>query len=41
MKELIIKAKQGDKNALEEILNKFQPLINKTIASFYIYGCDF
>ena len=41
MKELIIKAKQGDKNALEEILNKFQPLVNKTIASFYIYGCDF
>ena len=41
MKELIIKAKQGDKNALEEILNKFQPLINKTTASFYIYGCDF
>jgi RNA polymerase sporulation-specific sigma factor len=41
MKELIIKAKQGDKNALEEILNKFQPLINKTVISFYIYGYDF
>lgn len=41
MKELIIKAKQGDKNALEEILNKFQPLVNKTVISFYIYGYDF
>lgn len=41
MEELIIKAKQGDKNALEEILNKFQPLINKTVISFYIYGYDF
>lgn len=41
MRELIIKSKQGDKNALEEILNKFQPLINKTVISFYIYGYDF
>lgn len=40
MKELIIKAKQGDKNALEEILYKFKPLINNTAISFYIYGCD-
>lgn len=40
MEELIKKAKQGDKNALEEILNKFEPLINKTVISFYIYGYD-
>ena len=40
MKDLIIKAKQGDKNALEEILRKFQPLINNTAISFYIYGYE-
>lgn len=40
MKNLIIKAKQGDKNALEEILKNFKPLINNTAMSFYIYGYE-
>ena len=40
MENLIIKAKQGDKNALEEILRKFQPLIDNTARSFYIYGYE-
>ncbi|MDV4150318.1 sigma-70 family RNA polymerase sigma factor [Clostridium sp. AL.422] len=38
MKNLIIRAKQGDKIALEEIIIKFKPLINNTAMSFYIYG---
>ena len=40
MKELILKAKEGNKKALEEIIIKFQPLINKTAISFYIYGYE-
>lgn len=40
MENLIIKAKQGDKGALEEILRKFQPLINNTAMRFYIYGYE-
>lgn len=40
MKNLIIKAKQEDKKALEEIIEKFRPLINNTALSFYIYGHD-
>lgn len=40
MRNLIIKAKQEDKTALEEIIEKFRPLINKTAISFYIYGHD-
>ena len=40
MEDLIIKSKQGDKSALEEILRMFQPLINNTAISFYIYGYE-
>ena len=40
MKNLIIKAKQGDKKALEKILINFKPLINNTAMSFYIYGYE-
>ena len=40
MKNLIIKAKQGDKNSLEEIIKNFKPLINNTAMSFYIYGYE-
>lgn len=40
MRNLIIKAKQEDKTALEEIIEKFRPLINNTAISFYIYGQD-
>lgn len=40
MKNLIIKAKQGDKNSLEEIIINFKPLINNTAMSFYIYGYE-
>ncbi|MBE6055219.1 MAG: sigma-70 family RNA polymerase sigma factor [Clostridium sartagoforme] len=40
MKELIVKAKQGNKEALEEIIKKFKPLINTTAISFYIYGYE-
>lgn len=40
MKDLIIKAKQGDKNSLEEIIRRFKPLINNTAISFYIYGYE-
>ena len=37
MKNLIINAKKGDKKSLEEIIEKFKPLINNTAISFYIY----
>lgn len=40
MKNLIIKAKQGDKNALEEILKTYKPLINNAAMRFYIYGYE-
>lgn len=40
MRNLIIKAKQEDKQALGEIIDKFIPLINNTANSFYIYGHD-
>ena len=40
MRNLIIKARQEDKKALEEIIEKFRPLINNTAISFYIYGHD-
>ncbi|WP_411169795.1 sigma-70 family RNA polymerase sigma factor [Clostridium sp. MB05] len=40
MNQLIKKAKQGDKKAMEEILNSFEPLVYKTSISYYIYGCD-
>ena len=40
MKDLIIKAKKGDKKSLEEIIKIFEPLINNTSISFYIYGYD-
>lgn len=40
MRELIIKAKGGDKESLEEIINLFKPLIYKTSISYYIYGYD-
>lgn len=40
MKDLIIKAKAGDTKAIEEIIEKFRPLINNTAISFYIYGYD-
>lgn len=40
MKELIIKAKAGDKQSVEEIIKLFQPLIYKTSISYYIYGYD-
>jgi RNA polymerase sporulation-specific sigma factor len=40
MNQLIVKAKQGDKNSMEEILKNFEPLVYKTSISYYIYGCD-
>lgn len=40
MRELIINAKAGNKEAVEEILNLFKPLIYTTSISYYIYGYD-
>ena len=40
VKELLIKAKDGDNIALEEIINKHEPLIYNTMISFYIKGYD-
>lgn len=40
MNNLIIKAKQGDEKSMEEILEKFKPLVYKTSISYYIYGYD-
>ena len=40
MRELIIKAKSGDKQSAEEIIKLFQPLIYKTSISYFIYGYD-
>lgn len=40
MRELIMRAKDGDKKALGEIIESFKPLINNTAISFYIYGYD-
>lgn len=40
MRELIIKAKTGDKQSLEEVIKLFNPLIYKTSISYYIYGYD-
>lgn len=40
IKELLIKAKDGDKIALEEIIKKHEPLIYNTMISFYIKGYD-
>ncbi|WP_300381020.1 sigma-70 family RNA polymerase sigma factor [Clostridium sp.] len=40
MKELIIKAKSGDKGSVEKIIKLFQPLIYKTSIKYYIYGYD-
>lgn len=40
MKDLIIKAKAGDKKAIEEIIENYKPLINNTAISFYIYGYE-
>ena len=40
MRELIIKAKEGDKQSVEEIIKLFKPLIYKTSISYYIYGYD-
>ncbi|WP_156627071.1 sigma-70 family RNA polymerase sigma factor [Clostridium tertium] len=40
MKELVIKAKEGDNNALEEIIKRHEPLVYNTMISFYIKGYD-
>lgn len=40
MKELLIKAKQGDKAAMEKLLNKFEPLIKKSSKQYYISGYE-
>lgn len=40
VKELLIKAKDGDNIALEEIIKKHEPLIYNTMISFYIKGYD-
>ena len=40
MKDLILKSKEGSKEALEEIIRAFNPLINNTALSFYIYGYE-
>ncbi|WP_195265451.1 sigma-70 family RNA polymerase sigma factor [Clostridium sp. 1001275B_160808_H3] len=38
MNQLIVRAKQGDKKSMEEILKNFEPLVYKTSISYYIYG---
>ncbi|WP_418223274.1 sigma-70 family RNA polymerase sigma factor [Clostridium isatidis] len=40
MKELLIKAKQGDKVSMEKLLNKFEPLIKKSSKQYYINGYE-
>lgn len=40
VKELLIKAKDGDNIALEEIIKRHEPLIYNTMISFYIKGYD-
>jgi len=40
MKELLIKAKQGDKVSMEKLLNKFEPLIKKSSKQYYISGYE-
>lgn len=40
MINLILKAKQGDKEAMEKILKEFEPLVYKTSISYYIYGYE-
>lgn len=40
IRELLIKAKDGDNSALEEIIKKHEPLIYNTMISFYIKGYD-
>jgi RNA polymerase sporulation-specific sigma factor len=39
--QMIINAKAGDKEAMEEIIEKFNPLVIKMAASTYIAGYDF
>ncbi|MDU5111029.1 MAG: sigma-70 family RNA polymerase sigma factor [Clostridium sp.] len=40
VKELLIKAKDGNNIALEEIIKKHEPLIYNTMISFYVKGYD-
>lgn len=40
MRELLMKAKNGDKQSLEKIIERYEPLIYKTSISYYIYGYD-
>ena len=40
MKEKLIKAKAGDKNAIQEIIEMFDPLITKAKLRFYIRGFE-
>lgn len=37
---LVLKAKNGDKSSMDEVLNKFAPFIVKTARSIFIYGMD-
>lgn len=40
IKELILEAKQGDKEALEEIIKKYTPFVIKIARSIYVKGYD-
>lgn len=40
MKELLKKAKEGDKASIEALLNKFEPLIKKSSRKYYINGYE-
>ena len=40
MREKLIRAKAGDKNAIEEIIEAFNPLITKATLRFYIRGFE-
>ena len=40
MKEKLIRAKAGDKNAIQEIIEAFNPLITKATLRFYIKGLE-
>ncbi len=38
--EMVLKAKQGDKEAIEEIIKKYTPFVIKTARSIYVKGYD-
>ena len=40
MKELLKKAKEGDRASIEALLNKFEPLIKKSSRKYYINGYE-